>query len=132
MLKALYKVGCVLGAVAAPFGLSLQLASASERGPSTTAVTSCATRYADAAVIDAVPPDFPPLAREMLASGTTLVKVDLAAGGALVGTSVYASSGHRALDREALAATRWSRFRPEIRDCSAVGGSYLYAVEFAP
>lgn len=132
MLKPLYTFGCVLGAVAAQFSLSLQLASASERGPSTAALTSCAARYADASVIDAAPPDVPPLVREMYPSGTTYVKVDLGAGGAILGTSVYQSSGHRTLDLQALSAARWSTFRPEIRDCSAVGGSYLYAVEFVP
>lgn len=63
-------------------------------------------------------------------SGTAKVKVDLDASGAVVGTSIYESTGNMQLDRAAVSAARESRYAPEERDCKNVAGSYLFTVDF--
>lgn len=96
-----------------------------------TAINDCATSNRDAAVRDASVPEMPFIALLAGTTGTTLVKVDLASSGALSGATLFKSSGTNSLDRAALTATRFRSFRPEIRNCAPVAGSYLYAVEFA-
>lgn len=131
MLKALLKVSCMLGAVATQFTPFAAATAAANGSATTLAVTAtCGVANADAAVAQAMPADIPTIAREMGKSGVAYVKVDLASSGAIAGTSIFRSSGNAVLDQAALSATRWSSFRPEIRNCAAVSGSYLYAVEF--
>ncbi|HEX3463507.1 MAG TPA: energy transducer TonB [Candidatus Elarobacter sp.] len=89
---------------------------------------SCAFPQAPAAVTYAAEPDWP--LEHDVTSGTTSVKVDLTAGGTILGASVVRSSGNVWLDSAALRATRLSSFRPEIRNCSPVAGSYIYVVQF--
>jgi TonB family protein len=63
-------------------------------------------------------------------SGTTLVRIDLTAKGTLGGEALFKSSGNAWLDRAALQSPKMARFTPEIVNCAAVGGSYLYEVYF--
>jgi TonB family protein len=63
-------------------------------------------------------------------TGTTLVRIDLNAKGVLTGESLFSSSGNPWLDRAALASPKAARFIPEMMNCTAVGGSYLYEVDF--
>jgi TonB family protein len=63
-------------------------------------------------------------------TGTTYVRVDLDATGAIIGTAVAKTSGVPLLDRAAIKAARASSFQPEVRDCTPVGGSYLFVVDF--
>ncbi|GAC1420297.1 MAG: hypothetical protein NVSMB5_12670 [Candidatus Velthaea sp.] len=131
MLKALHALGCVLGVAAIQLTpLSMQAAAASEPGNSMPGI--CAIDHVGAGVIDAQQADFPEIARNMGATGTTYVKVDLAANGGVVNTSIFQTSGNAFLDRAALVAARRSSFRPEIRDCSPVDGTYLFAADFIP
>lgn len=62
---------------------------------------------------------------------TTDVRVDLDATGAIIGTAVMRSSGDTLLDHAAIKAARASSFQPEVRDCTPVGGSYLFVVNFS-
>ncbi len=73
----------------------------------------------------------PEIARAMHAAGTSLVRVDLDAGGRLTAAATAASSGNRWLDAAALESARLSTYRAEIRDCHAVAGSYLISVGFS-
>jgi TonB family protein len=63
-------------------------------------------------------------------SGTSVVKVSLNEKGDLISTSIFSSSGNRFLDDAALESARIARFAPEIRNCRAIAGTYLYEVEF--
>ena len=62
---------------------------------------------------------------------TAMVKVDLDANGRVLGVSMYASTGSLELDQAAMRAARESSYAPEMRDCRAVAGSYLFKVEFS-
>lgn len=72
----------------------------------------------------------PAIAMEQGVSGTALVKIDLSAKGALAGEAMFESSGNPWLDRAALESPAMTHFTPEIANCTAVGGSYLYRVDF--
>jgi TonB family protein len=63
-------------------------------------------------------------------TGTAKVKVDLDATGAVVGTSIYESTGNPQLDQAALTAARESRYAPEQVDCKNISGSYLFTIDF--
>jgi TonB family protein len=91
---------------------------------------SCAVPDVPATVSYAAIPEAPFVAQLQHAVGTTSVQIDIDATGAILETSVLQSSGDTLLDRAALSATNLSHFRPEIKDCAPVGGSYLYQVEF--
>jgi protein TonB len=92
--------------------------------------TSCPAPDAPAAPIVAAVPEMPMIATSLNLSGTTYVQVDLEANGAILNTSVMKSSGTPILDRAALESVRASSFRPEVRSCVAVAGSYLMEVDF--
>jgi TonB family protein len=64
-------------------------------------------------------------------STTAMIKVNLDASGRVTGVSVYASTGSLELDQAAMRAARESTYSPEMRDCQAVAGSYLFKVEFS-
>ncbi len=91
---------------------------------------SCTVPDVPAVVKVAAIPDMPFIAQLQHAAGTTYVQVDIDPSGAILNASIARSSGYEALDREAISATQLSQFRPEIKDCEPVGGSYLYEVEF--
>jgi TonB family protein len=88
----------------------------------------CSTPYAPASVIDAVSPSTPEGADEQ--TGTAQVKVELSATGSVVGVTIYRSAGNLFLDQAALQAARMSTYHSETKDCAAVGGSYLFTVDF--
>jgi TonB family protein len=91
---------------------------------------NCEAPNVTAATIYAEQPDTPAMATVMHLTGTTLVQVDLDPSGAITGTSVAKSSGTPLLDFAALKAARASTFRAEVRNCTAVAGSYLFEVQF--
>src|SRR5438270_553927 len=93
------------------------------------AIGSCATPNIDARV-DSVFFEMPAIAEAQGATGTAGVAIQLSATGSLVAESVLQSTGNPNLDRAALLSARMSRFTPEISNCAAVGGSYLYTVTF--
>ena len=91
---------------------------------------ACANPKADATATQKVTPDMPEVARQMGATGTAQIKVTLDAKGNVTATSIYKSTGNRALDQAALQAAQQSKYSPDIRDCVGVAGSYLYVVTF--
>jgi len=127
MLKLFVSCGCLAVALCA----QLPVNAAAAAGDAPRSTRSCA-RDADAAMSRPVPPDVPAIVREMRSEtvGTALVKVDLLPSGALANASIYKSTGNPYLDRAALTAIRLSGFRPEVRDCTEIGGSYLVTVAF--
>ena len=74
--------------------------------------------------------DVPTIASLQGVTGTTLVKIDLTATGALSGEALFETSGNPWLDRAALASPRMAQFIPGMVNCEPVGGSYLYEVGF--
>jgi TonB family protein len=99
--------------------------------PSPTATKpACANPNADAVATQKVTPDMPEIARQMGATGTAQIKVTLDAKGNVTAVSVYKSTNNRALDQAALQAAQQSRYSPQVKDCVAVAGSYLYVVTF--
>jgi TonB family protein len=96
-----------------------------------TGVASAATSCNKAAALsEEMYVDVPDIAILQGVTGTSLVRIDLTAKGTLAGEALFASSGNPWLDRAALASPKMARFTPEIVNCSAVGGSYLYEVDF--
>ncbi|MGH7728378.1 MAG: energy transducer TonB, partial [Vulcanimicrobiaceae bacterium] len=98
--------------------------------PSPTPKPTCANPTADATLTNAVSPDYPDIARQEGAVGTTQVEITLDASGAVTNATVYKSSGNQALDRSAVAAARASSYAPQIVNCQKVAGSYLFRADF--
>lgn len=91
----------------------------------------CAVPNAPASTLVAAVPEVPAtLQSNGLASGTTMVRVDIDADGHVLNASIEKTSGVYGLDRAALKAARESTFQPEVRNCSGVAGSYLFEVDF--
>jgi protein TonB len=91
---------------------------------------SCSDDNMVARAVNPVVPEEPAVAQEEGLSGTTLVKVDLDAAGAVTGVSIYRSSGSSVLDAAAEAAARQTNYKPELRDCEPVAGAYIFAANF--
>ena len=91
---------------------------------------ACANPNADAVATQKVTPDMPEMARQMGATGTAQIKVTLDAKGNVTAATVYKSTNNRSLDQAALQAAQQSKYSPQVKDCVAVAGSYLYVVTF--
>jgi protein TonB len=63
-------------------------------------------------------------------SGTAIVQIDLNADGTLQNATIVKSTGDPTLDRAAKKFVATQRFAPEVRDCQAIGGTYLYQVDY--
>jgi protein TonB len=100
--------------------------------PTPTPKPQCAVPNADAAIKgQPVEPDYPDIARQQGAVGTTQVKVTLAADGSVASVSVYKSSGNQALDNSAMKAARDTAYTPEIVNCVKTAGSYIFRADFS-
>jgi len=77
-----------------------------------------------------VEPDYPDIAREQGAVGTTLVKVTLDTAGNVTDASVYKSAGNAALDQAAIKAAKATAYTPDIVNCVKTAGSYLFKADF--
>lgn len=110
--------------------LTATTASASDQNSIPALSANCETPNVSAGTIYGATPETPSVARVMHLTGTTYVQVDLEADGSIANTSVSKSSGTPLLDRAALQAARESTFRPEIRGCAPVAGSYIFVVDF--
>jgi TonB family protein len=132
MLHKFARLSGLLAAVAASCLTITTIASAKDVADTSLGSPKalCAIQHADASTSDAFPVDFPEIARQMDASGTVYLQIDLTSSGSIANVSVAKSSGNRYLDDAALRAARASTFSPEINDCTAVGGSFLYVVDF--
>ncbi len=74
--------------------------------------------------------DYPDIAREQGAVGTTLVKVSLDVAGNVTDASVYKSAGNAALDQAAIKAAKATSYTPDIVNCVKTPGSYLFKADF--
>ena len=74
--------------------------------------------------------EMPAIAQGQGATGTSGVAIEISPAGALLSESIIEPSGNPNLDRAALLSARMTRFTPEISNCAAVGGTYLYTVTF--
>src|SRR5579862_7579022 len=97
-------------------------------GPTATPQPKCSAPYVPASVTNEMPAESPEEANG--ATGQARVKVDLSATGAVLGVSIYTSTGNLLLDRAAMRAAKASSYRAETRDCEPVSGSYLFNVDF--
>jgi TonB family protein len=97
--------------------------------PSPTAAP-CTSPHVNARVVNVVQPAYPMSVRIRGVAGFVQVKVTLNEAGAVVAASVYKSSGEQELDEAALLAARSSTYSPEVVDCQAVRGIYLFRAEF--
>jgi TonB family protein len=93
---------------------------------------TCKTPYAPAEIDGyAAQLAYPDMARELGQTGTTLVKVTLAADGTVVAEAIYASSGSSLLDRSALNAAAATHYRASIFRCEPISGSFIFKAEFS-
>ena len=83
-----------------------------------------------ASIREAEEADVPLLAQLQGKTGMTTLVVDLDAAGRLTAARVGDSSGFGPLDEAALRSARMSRFAPEIRNCTPIGGTYAMEVDF--
>ena len=111
-------------------GLSMLLAV-------TPATTTTSTTVAQTCVQPDVTPfvsysaPTPALVASSGAHGTTQLIVTLGSeGGAPTNVALLSSSGIPFLDQAAMKQAQHSKFAPEMVDCSAVGGRYIYTVEY--
>ncbi len=76
------------------------------------------------------PPEYPTIARNEGITGSTVVRISLGPSGDVRNATVARSSGFAALDREALASARISKYEPETVSCRPVAGDYFVNVTF--
>ena len=98
--------------------------------PTEAPTASCSAPDVPAHVLVTATAETPEVAQEQGVTGTTQVEVSIDPDGRITATSIYRSSGSRALDDAALAAARQSTYKADVRDCEAVAGSYLFTVVF--
>jgi TonB family protein len=97
--------------------------------PTPTPKATCDRPDVAARTIVVADPEMPIMARERNVTGTVDVRVDLSETGAVRSVSI-ANTPDAMLDQAALDAARRSTYAPEIVDCKAQSGSYLFRVEF--
>ncbi len=101
-------------------------------GPATTGPL-CSNPNQEAAVLNAISPDYPDPARDLgLGKVTVLVQVTIDAQGRLVDAKVYQSSNNAAIDQAALRAARQTTYSPQIANCLPVEGTYIFHADFSP
>jgi len=98
--------------------------------PTPTPKPQCAQPHVEANAVDKAEPEYPEIARQQGAVGTTQVKVTLDAAGTVTDAAVYKSSGNQSLDQSAVKAAKASRYTPEIDACQKIAGSYLFTADF--
>jgi len=117
-------------APAATVSITLKpLHSQTAKSPLVGVTALCANPNRDARVAS-VFFEMPAIAEGQGATGTAGIAIQLSETGSLISESIFQPSGNPNLDRAALLSARMSRFVPEVSNCSAVGGSYLYTVTF--
>jgi protein TonB len=97
--------------------------------PTPTPKATCDRPDVAARTIVVADPEMPDMARERNVTGTVDVLVDLSETGAVRAVSI-AHTPDVVLDEAALDAARRTTYAPEIVDCKAQSGSYLFRVEF--
>ena len=91
---------------------------------------ACAVPNVDAKTINTADAEYPEIAAQQGAVGTSKIKVTLDAEGHVVTVDLAKSAGLPALDEAAKRAARASTYSPEIVNCVKTAGSYLFQVDF--
>jgi TonB family protein len=91
----------------------------------------CKNPDTDATVLKAVSPAVPQGA-SVPRSVTVIVKVSIAANGAVSALHLLQSSGDPSVDRAVLKAVRESTFAPRYVDCEPLASDYLFRVQISP
>jgi protein TonB len=89
-------------------------------------------RVVDAKMSYAAAPEYPDLAREQGAHGTSVVYVTVDPNGSILHLLIASSSGNDALDRAALSAARNSRYVPPTVDGKPATETYRITYDFTP
>ncbi len=97
--------------------------------PTPTPKPACSVPFAQAKAVNVIPASAPDDAEQR--TGEAKIEVTLTAAGEIAAVAIYRSSGDMMLDRAALRAARMSTYQPAIQNCSPVGGSYLFTVDFS-
>jgi TonB family protein len=120
------------GTVPASAGVAISLTPSrgAQRPIIAATFSTCRSRDIDAAISQPYLPVLPAIAAEQGATGTTLVKIRIAATGSLLSSTVFATSGNPHIDRAALEAARASRYTAAVHECAATAASYLLRVDF--
>ncbi len=99
--------------------------------PAPSATVQCANNDLPAQLAASPPPpEISPQARADSVTGTTKVRVQLDANGAVQGTTVVDSSGSGSLDLVAVSMARAAQYTPAQHDCKAVASDYTFSVKF--
>jgi protein TonB len=115
------------------FLIAAAVTAASVTSPLTPApalTTACTQPTAQATTVTAALAERPQIAEDRQMSGTAYVQVNTDEAGNLMDASILKSSGEYVLDSAALQAAKESTFRPEVRNCVPVAGSYIFIVDF--
>ena len=91
---------------------------------------TCASRHSDPEMTGFLAPERPQFAVAAGYFGTTAVRVDLDASGAVAAASVLKTSGYQVLDSDAVRTVRAAKFVPEKADCQGIPGSYEADVSY--
>lgn len=89
-------------------------------------------RVVEAKMVYAAAPDYPEIARDQGARGTSVVFVTVDPAGSIVHVSIASSSGNSVLDRSALSAARSSRYAPPKVDGRPALETYRVTYDFSP
>jgi TonB family protein len=117
-----------MNALLSILALSLATATVTPRQATSPAVTgACFGSREDAAIVGAPIVDTP---QEDTVRGTSTIGITLTAAGALSKVWVARSSGDYSLDRAALQAAWFLRYKPEMQNCRPKPGSYLIDFTF--
>jgi TonB family protein len=91
---------------------------------------ACATSPVPAHTLVVAEPDVDPGEVSRNAGAHADIRVDLSETGAVIAATVAVSSGDTRLDEAARLAALHTTYAPEIRNCKAEPGSYLFRVDF--
>lgn len=90
---------------------------------------ACTNPNAVARYIDGPAPALP---HGVKARGSATVRVTIAPSGSVLRASVWKTSGSPQIDQAVLDAAKGSKYSPQLIDCKAVEGAYLFHADFAP
>lgn len=94
---------------------------------------NCGLPFSNATAKDVARPRYPPALRgAVFGRATTAVEVAIGADGTLADAWIWAPSGFRPFDEEALRAAKNTTYSGARSYCRAVPGLYLFRVTFAP
>jgi TonB family protein len=96
------------------------------------ATTDCTEPFRDATVVEQAQPSYPDAMKYLAVRGVSAIQVGINADGSLGDAWVWAPSGYKPFDDEALGAARRSTYKNGRAYCRDVPGRYLFHVNFLP